>query len=65
MSEKDTIRAVSAILFVVVGLGLSAYFGGGIGVIAAILYGAGASSAKELNNKINTVTASRLFPSQN
>jgi len=65
MSEKDTIRALFAILFVFVGLGLAAYFGGGIGVIAAILYGAGASSASELNKRINTVTVSRFSPSQN
>jgi hypothetical protein len=64
MNEKDCVKAILSVSLVVVGLGLAAYFGGGIGVIAALMYGGGSRTAAELSKKLNPVS-SHLVPSQN
>jgi hypothetical protein len=65
MNSKDAFQALIAILFVVIGLCLSAYFGGGVGVIAALMYGGGSKCAAELSRKISVPSHSRFLPSQN
>ena len=62
--DNDLVPAVIAISFAFTGLFLAGYLGGGLGVIAALLYGAGAISAADIRKRM-IADHSTFLPSQN